>query len=68
MKDVLSSYFSNVSDPRLLRNQHHPFTTIIGTSFLSVLSGIDSSSGMLLFAEAHLDELEKYFDTQQPNE
>jgi hypothetical protein len=36
--------------------------TIIGTSFLSVLSGIDSFSGMQLFAEAHLEELEKYFD------
>ena len=27
-----------------------------------MLSGIDSFSGMQLFAEAHLDELEKYFD------
>jgi predicted transposase YbfD/YdcC len=62
MKEALSSYFSNVSDPRSLRKQHHPFMTIIGTSFLSVLSGIDSFSGMQLFAEAHLEELEKYFD------
>lgn len=62
MKEALLSYFSNVSDPRSMRNQHHPFISIIGASFLSVLSGIDSFSGMQLFTEAHLDELKKYFD------
>lgn len=62
MKEALSSYFSNVSDPRSMRNQRHPFITIIGTSLLAVLSGIDSFSGMQIFVEAHLEELKKYFD------
>ena len=42
MKEALSSYFSNVSDPRSMRNQRHPFITLIGTSLLAALSGIDS--------------------------
>ena len=62
MKEALSFYFSNVTDPRSMRNQHHPFITLVGTSFLAALSGIDSFSGMQLFAEAHLDELQQYFD------
>jgi hypothetical protein len=52
MREALSPYFSHVSDPCSMRNQHHPFLTIIGVSFLSVLSGIDSFSGMQIFAEA----------------
>lgn len=62
MQDKLLQYFSNVSDPRSCRNQRHPFATLIGTSLLAALSGIDSFSGMQIFAEAHIDELENYFD------
>lgn len=33
MKDVLSSYFSNISDPRSQRNQYHHFTLLLGQAF-----------------------------------
>ena len=38
-------YFENVKDPRSIRNQKHPFMTLIGTSLLASLAGIDSFSG-----------------------
>jgi predicted transposase YbfD/YdcC len=61
MKEALS-YFSNISDPRSSRNQRHSLMTIIGTTLLASLSGIDSFSGFADFSEAHLEELEKYFE------
>lgn len=61
MQDTFDYYFRDVDDPRSSRNQHHPFTTLIGTSLLAVLSGIDSFSGIQDFVEMHLEELESYF-------
>jgi hypothetical protein len=62
MKESLSVYFVSLEDPRSHRNQRHPLITLIGTSLLSVLSGINSFSGMQDFVEMHMEELEKYFD------
>lgn len=62
MSIQLGDYFSKVEDPRSLRNQKHPFMMLIGTTLLAFLSGIDSFSGIFEFAEAHQDNLEKYFE------
>lgn len=62
MQEIFKHYFQSVDDPRSLRNQRHPFITLIGTTFLSVLSGIDSFSGMQDFVEMHFEELRKYFE------
>ena len=59
MKEILSSYFENLEDPRSLRNQRHPLITLIGTSLLAALSGIDSFSGIQDFVDMHMDELKK---------
>lgn len=55
-------YFETIQDPRSIRNQKHPFMTIIGTSLLASLSGIDSFNGFAEFTEAKLEELQEYFD------
>lgn len=62
MQDKFAEYFKDVKDPRSIRNQHHPLMTLIGTTFLSFLSGIDSFSGIQDFVEAHFEELSKHFD------
>jgi predicted transposase YbfD/YdcC len=62
MKESLSAYFADLEDPRSCRNQRHPLITLIGTSLLSCLCGIDSFSGIQDFVEMHMDELSKYFD------
>lgn len=62
MITVLEKYFDNVDDPRSARNQRHPFMTLVGTTLLAVLSGIDSFSGMQDFTEMHFDELKQYFN------
>ena len=62
MKDLLRQYFPEQSDPRSRRNQKHPFITIVGTTLLAGLSGIDSFSGIAEFTEAHLENLREYFD------
>ena len=54
-------YFENIQDPRSLRNQKHPFLTLIGTSLLASLAGIDSFSGFADFTESHFEGLEKHF-------
>ena len=56
MENVLK-YFETVSDPRSFRNQKHPFMTLIGTTLLASLAGIDSFSGFSDFTEAHIDEI-----------
>ena len=61
MENSISKYFTKVQDPRSKRNQRHSFMSIVGTSLLSMLSGIESFSGMQDFAEAHYEELEKHF-------
>jgi len=61
MENALS-YFSTIQDPRSLRNQKHPVMTLIGTTLLASLAGIDSFSGFADFTESHLGALEKYFD------
>ena len=62
IKETLSSYFESLEDPRSLGNQRHPLITLIGTSLLAALSGIESFSGIQDFVDMHMDELEKYFD------
>lgn len=62
MKEVLSQYFQDGDDPRSERNQKHPFRTIIGTTLLAGLAGVDRFSGIADFTEAHLDNLKDYFD------
>lgn len=62
MKDTLSHYFSNLEDPRSFRNQRHPLMTLIGTSLLAALSGIDSFSGIQDFTEMHCEDLKTFFD------
>jgi hypothetical protein len=62
MKDTIANYFVNLDDPRSLRNQRHPLITLIGTSLLAALSGIDSFSGIQDFVEMHMDDLSNYFD------
>lgn len=61
MLDVFD-YFSNLQDPRSERNQKHPLMTLIGTTFLANLCGIDSFSGIADFTEAYSEQLEDYFD------
>lgn len=55
-------YFREIRDPRSERNQRHPFMTLIGTTLLASLCGIDSFSGFADFTESHFEELEKYFE------
>ena len=62
MKEILSSYFESLEDPRSLPNQRHPLITLIGTSLLAALPGIDSFSGIQDFVDMRMDQLEKYFD------
>ncbi|MDQ5884168.1 MAG: hypothetical protein QG556_507 [Pseudomonadota bacterium] len=62
MKETLATYFESLEDPRSLRNQRHPLITLVGTSLLAALSGIDSFSGIQDFVDMHMDELNKYFD------
>jgi len=60
MEKVLK-YFETISDPRSPRNQRHPFMTLLGTSLLASLAGIDSFSGFSDFTEAHNEMLKNYF-------
>lgn len=60
--NAMLTYFETIPDPRSLRNQKHPFMTLIGTSLLASLAGIDSFSGFADFTEAHFDELQAYFE------
>lgn len=62
MKEIFEKYFDVLEDPRSLRNQRHPFVTLVGTSFLAALSGIDSFSGIQDFVEIHMGQLKDYFD------
>ena len=62
MKEKFEQMFDQVDDPRSCRNQRHPFVTLIGTTFLAALSGVDSFSGIQDFTESHLEELSKYFE------
>ncbi|ETZ07335.1 putative protein YbfL [Holospora obtusa F1] len=59
---IIESHFSSLKDPRSSRNPRHPFMTLIATSLLAVLCGIDSFSGMQDFVEMHREALKKYFD------
>lgn len=62
MKETLAPYFESLDDPRSPRNQRHPLLTLIGTSLLAVLSGIDSFSGIQDFVEMHLEHLTSHFE------
>lgn len=62
MKETIATYFSNLEDPRSLRNQKHSLISLIGTSLLAALSGIDSFSGIQDFVDMHFDSLSEYFD------
>ena len=61
MENALN-YFKNIQDPRSNRNQKHPVMTLIGTTLLASLAGIDSFSGFADFTESHFEELEKFFE------
>ena len=61
MEEALK-YFKNIQDPRSIRNQKHPVMTLIGTTLLASLAGIDSFSGFADFTESHFEMLEKYFE------
>lgn len=61
MEEALK-YFKNVTDPRSDRNKKHPVMTIIGTTLLASLAGIDSFSGFADFTESYLEKLEKHFE------
>lgn len=61
MQEALK-YFSDIEDPRSLRNQKHPLEMLIGTTLLASLAGIDSFSGFADFTEAHYEKLSSYFD------
>jgi predicted transposase YbfD/YdcC len=50
MKAALK-YFENIQDPRSIRNQKHPLMTLIGTTLLASLAGIDSFSGFADFTD-----------------
>ena len=62
MKETLGTYFEGLEDPRSTRNQRHPLETLIGTSLLAALSGIDSFSGIQDFVEMHIEGLQNYFN------
>jgi len=61
MKNALK-YFENIPDPRSARNQKHPLMTIIGTTLLASLAGIDSFSGFADFTESPFETLKGYFE------
>lgn len=61
METVLK-YFETVSDPRSFRNQKHPFMTLLGTTLLASLAGIDSFSGFSDFTEAPIEMLKNHFE------
>lgn len=60
--EVILDYFEGITDPRSNRNQKHPLKTLIGTTLLASLCGIDSFSGFSDFAECHYEELQAHFD------
>lgn len=62
MEEHIGKFFDEVSDPRSSRNQRHKFTTLIGTSLLAMLSGVDSFSGMHDYVECHASKIGQYFD------
>lgn len=62
MKHALSHYFSQLTDPRSIRNQKHPLEMLIGTSLLAALCGIDSFSGIQDFVDMHMETLKDCFE------
>ncbi len=62
MKEEIQKYFAQVEDPRSVRNQKHPFVTLVGTTLLGCLGGQDSFSGIADFVQSHLESLMTYFE------
>jgi predicted transposase YbfD/YdcC len=62
MEEYIGKFFNTVSDPRSNRNQRYNLTTLIGTSLLAMLSGVDSFSGMQDYVECHAAKIGEYFD------
>lgn len=62
MQVLLNTHLQEVTDPRSVCNQRHPFITLVGTTLCAVLAGIDSFSGIADFTDAHLEGLSIYFD------
>jgi hypothetical protein len=60
IQERLAMVFKELRDPRSIRNQRHPFFSIIGISLLAAIGGHDSYSGMADFAECLEDELNSY--------
>lgn len=59
--ECLNEMFAKLEDPRSLRNQKHPFLSVISIALLASIAGITSFSGMGDFAECHEDELKGLF-------
>jgi len=59
--DDLATVFAGIKEKRSLRNQKHPFLSLLGIGLLGALSGIDSFSGLGDFAQAHELNLEELF-------
>jgi predicted transposase YbfD/YdcC len=62
MQSIFSNHFSKVTDPRSIRNQKHSLISLIATSFLASLAGIDSFLGIEDFVEMHFEELSQWLD------
>ena len=62
LKEGLNQVFSELTDSRSLRNQKHPFISLLGIGLLGALSGIDSFSGLGDYTEMHYDSLKAVFD------
>jgi len=62
VKEQFEYYIQGLKDPRSMRNQRHPLISLIGTTFLAALSGIDSFSGIQDFVEMHFESITEYFD------
>lgn len=62
LKDGIDKIFTGIVDHRSLRNQKHPFTSLLGISLLGALAGIDSFSGLGDYAEMHFEPLSEVFD------
>lgn len=62
LKKGIEQVFATVKDRRSIRNQKHPFTSLLGISLLGSLAGIDSFSGLGDYAEMHYESLSEVFE------
>lgn len=62
MQKEIKDLFSGVSDPRVDRTKKHPLESVLYIALCSVMSGIETWTGMQDYAEIHLDILKKFID------